>query len=310
MNNSILLLGAGGFIGRRLTSHLQSIGSRVIAMGHALPDHNSTTITTIHGSVADTVLVHKLLLESSTVVYLASVTTPAASAREPGLEVTGNLLPLVRFLEVALEFPSRKLIFISSAGAVYGDGANDAVEAAVLRPRSFYGAGKVAAEAMLHAFALSSGWTTIVIRPTNVYGPGQLPIRGFAVIPTIFQHMLETRTFEIWGDGSVVRDYLYVDDLAQLLGQVIQSSTTNGFSVYNAAAGCAVSVRELVQLCEQASGLPLEINFRPARVIDVPRVVPNTDAVKEVYAWQAATSLTIGLDLTWCWLSQQFHMQK
>jgi len=310
MNDSILLLGAGGFIGSRLTLYLQSIGSRVIAMGHALPDRNSPTIATMHGSVEDTVLLRELLRKSSAVVYLASVTTPAVSAREPGLEVTGNLLPLAKFLEVALEFPSRKLIFISSAGAVYGDCANDVVEAMVLRPRSFYGAGKVAAEAMLHAFTLSSGWMTIVVRPTNVYGPGQLPTRGFAIIPTIFQCMLEARSFEIWGDGSVVRDYLYVDDLAQLLGQVIQSSTTNGFSVYNAAAGCAVSVRELVQLCEQVSGLPFEINFRPARGIDVPRVVPNTDAVKKVYTWQATTSLLVGLDLTWCWLSQQSHIQK
>ena len=86
MNDSILLLGAGGFIGSRLTLHLQSIGSRVIAMGHALPDRNSPTIATMHGSVEDTVLLRELLRKSSAVVYLASVTTPAVSAREPGLE--------------------------------------------------------------------------------------------------------------------------------------------------------------------------------------------------------------------------------
>lgn len=302
MSDATLILGGGGFIGRRLSSALQRSGAPVVVMGRGLDDGKSDGLTLRRGSVEDATLLRELLGDCSAVVYLASVTTPSASAREPGLEVTGNLLPLARFLEVAEAVEPRKLVFISSAGAVYGDCADDVPEGAVLRPRSFYGAGKVAAEALLHAFSVNTGWQTIVLRPTNVYGPGQLPMKGFAIVPTIFKHILERRAFEIWGDGSVVRDYLYVDDLTELIALVLATSMP-GFSVYNTASGTAVSVLELLRRCERAAAATISTVFRPSRRVDVPRVVPGTAAVAAAYGWRAATSLPDGLDWTWHWLS-------
>lgn len=301
MRDATLILGGGGFIGKRLVAALQGRGAPTAVLGRGLDDAMSGTLMQRRGSVEDTTLLRELLDACSAVVYLASVTTPSASAREPGLEVTGNLLPLARFLEVAQSIEPRKLIFVSSAGAVYGECADDVSESAALRPRSFYGAGKAASEALLHAFAVNNHWPTVILRPTNVYGPGQLPMKGFAVIPTIFRYMLERRAFEIWGDGSIVRDYLFVDDLAELSMRVLGSPAA-AFSVYNVGSGMAVSVLELVRLCEQAAGESIKIILRPARKVDVPRVVPCTTAVAAAYDWRAATGLNAGLDLTWRWL--------
>lgn len=301
MRDATLIIGGGGFIGKRLNAALRRAGRPVAVLGHGLEDAVSTDFVQRRGSVEDTGLLRELLEISTRVVYLASVTTPSTSAREPGLEISGNLLPLARFLEVAQTLAPRKLVFISSAGAVYGDNADGVAEDVALRPRSFYGAGKAAAEAMLHAFAVNSGWPTIVLRPTNVYGPGQLPVKGFAIVPTIFRYLLEQREFEIWGDGSVVRDYLLADDLCTLIERVI-SADAQGYRVYNAGSGTAVSVLELIGHCEQAAGRKLETTLRPARSVDVPRAIPDISAVVQTYGWRAATPLSTGLRETWQWL--------
>jgi len=289
MRNATLIIGGGGFIGKRLSAALRGAGQPVAVLGHGLEDAVSTDFVQRRGSVEDAGLLRELLDLSASVVYLASVTTPSASAREPGLEVTGNLLPLARFLEIAQSAEARKLVFISSAGAVYGDNVDGVAETVALRPRSFYGAGKAAAEALLHAFAVNTGWPTVALRPTNVYGPGQLPIKGFAIVPTIFRHLLEQRVFEIWGDGSVVRDYLFADDLCALISRVVHDHA-QGYSVYNAGSGTAVSVLELIRYCEQAAGVKLETTMRPARSVDVPRAIPDIGAVTKAYDWRAATS--------------------
>jgi UDP-glucose 4-epimerase len=308
MRNTTLILGGGGFIGKRLSAMLRHSGQSVAVLGRGLEDAVSSNFVQRRGSVEDAGLLRELLDASACVVYLASITTPGASAREPGLEVTGNLLPLVRFLEIAQNVEPRKLVFISSAGAVYGDSADGTAENVALRPRSFYGAGKAAAEALLHAFTVNSGWSTVVLRPTNVYGPGQLPIKGFAIVPTIFRYLLEHRVFEIWGDGSVVRDYLFVDDLCALICRIV-AGNTHAYSVYNAGSGTAVSILELVRLCEQAAGMKLETTLRPARAVDVPRAIPNIDAVAKAYDWHAPTSLGNGLSQTWQWLRTTFPSQ-
>ena len=306
MRNATLILGAGGFIGKRLSSMLRRSGQPLALLGRGLEDSVSADFVQRRGSVEDAGLLRELLEMSSCVAYLASVTTPSASAREPGLEVTGNLLPLARFLEIAQSVAPRKLVFISSAGAVYGDCADGVSENVPVRPRSFYGAGKAAAEAMLHAFTINSAWSTVVLRPTNVYGPGQLPIKGFAIVPTIFRHLRDRSVFEIWGDGSVVRDYLFVDDLCALVASLVNGDA-HGYSVYNAGSGTAVSILELVRLCEHAAGMKLRTTLRPGRAVDVPRAIPNVDAIARDYDWKAATALHAGLAQTWQWLHTTFH---
>lgn len=298
----VLVLGAKGFIGSAVARGLAHHGSQVEGLGRGTPPASIPGVTFIRGSIEDGGLLRDAIARCTHIVYAASVTTPGTSARDPALEVSGNLLPLARVLECASEFDRRHIVYLSSGGTVYGDRAGGASEDAPLRPRSYYGAGKVAAEALLHACAASTGWSATVLRPTNLYGPGQPTARGFAIIPTLFERALDGGHFQIWGDGSAVRDYCYIDDLVEAIVASLLHAPRDDFAVYNVASGCAVSVLELAAACERACRRPIAIEFQPPRGVDVQHVSPLADAMAGATGWRARVDLEEGLANTWNWL--------
>lgn len=297
----VLVLGSAGFIGSALCARLAGLGRPVLALGRSEPTRADGRITHMRGSIEDKELLREAISACRTVVYAASISTPATSAADPGLEIIGNLLPLSRVLECASEFPGRHLIYLSSGGTIYGDQATAAREDFPLRPRSYYGAGKAAAEAFLHACVATSDWTAVSLRPSNLYGPGQPVSKGFAIVPTLFDRAIDGKTFQIWGDGSIVRDYCYIDDLTRAILAASTTPPSEQFSVYNVASGRTTSILELVEACELASGRRITTEFRPARGVDVPSVSPRANAIRIALGWSAETDLETGLRQTWEW---------
>ncbi|HOX72954.1 MAG TPA: NAD-dependent epimerase/dehydratase family protein [Dokdonella sp.] len=301
---SVLVLGSAGFIGSPLCRQLARLGYAVHALGRSERTESSAGITRIRGSIEDRRLLREALAACATVVYAAATTTPGTSAGDPSLEVIGNLLPLSRLLECAADFPQRRIVYLSSGGTIYGDDASGAVESRVLRPRSYYGAGKVAAEALLHACVSTSDWTAVSLRPSNLYGPGQRVTRGFAIVPTLFDRAADGEEFQIWGDGSTVRDYCYLDDLIDAIVLALPVPAADPFTVYNVASGQTASILELIGACELASGRKIRVRHLPARGFDVACVSPSHRAITEDLGWKARTDLATGLQRTWDWRQQ------
>lgn len=306
----ILVLGSAGFIGSALCRRLDAMGRLVYALGRAERTGVDGQVTHVRGSIEDRQLIRDALDRCQTVVYAASVTTPATSSGDPALEVLGNLLPLSRLLECAGEFPGRRIIYLSSGGTIYGDAGEQATESTPLRPRSYYGAGKVAAEALLHACACTSDWSIISLRPSNLYGPGQRVTKGFAIVPTLFDRANDGQTFEVWGDGSIVRDYCYIDDLVEAIILAIEAEASETFRVYNVASGATASILQLVEACIQASGKPIRTSFKPARGVDVARVSPRAERIASELGWKARVDLATGLQRTWSWHQQGNQQNK
>jgi UDP-glucose 4-epimerase len=302
---SVLVLGSAGFIGSAICAHLSGIGNPVIALGRSESDRRDGNVTHIRGSIEDRQLLRDALTRCKSVVYAAALTTPGTSANDPALEVLGNLLPLSRLLECAPEFPERRLIYLSSGGAVYGDSTGDVRESNTLRPRSYYGAGKAAAEAFLHACVASSTWSSVVLRPSNLYGPGQRVTKGFAIVPTLFDRAVDGGTFQIWGDGATIRDYCYIDDLSDAVVSALFKPLPQAFNVYNVASGQTASILELVEACKLASGRPIRTEFRPARGVDVTRVSPDPGRILDELGWKAQVDIADGLQRTWQWHRSQ-----
>ena len=298
---SVLVLGSAGFIGSALCTHLARQGHHVHALGRSQADGNQAGITHMRGSIEDRHLLRDALGKCNRVVYAASMTTPGVSARDPSLEVLGNLLPLTRLLECAAEFPGRRIVYLSSGGAIYGDEAANAVESGPLRPRSYYGAGKAAAEAFLHACVATGDCSAVILRPSNLYGPGQRVTKGFAIVPTMFDRASDGKAFQIWGDGSTVRDYCYIDDLVEAVTAALFSPLQRQVNVYNVSSGQTASILELIDACQIASGRSINVEFKPARGVDVACVSPSHQLIADELGWTAHVDLASGLRRTWAW---------
>lgn len=297
----VLVLGSAGFIGTALCTRLAYLGRPVIALGRSEHSASEGNITYLRGSIEDKHLLREAIAACRTVVYVASISTPATSASDPALEVIGNLLPLSLVLECAADFPGRHFVYLSSGGTIYGDRAAGASEDFPLRPRSYYGAGKAAAEALLHACVATSDWSAVSLRPSNLYGPGQPVSKGFAIVPTLFDRASDGKPFQIWGDGSNIRDYCHIDDLVRAIIAASVVTSNDRFRVYNVASGQPTSILELVKACEQASDRHIEIELLPARGIDVASVSPSARAIEKDLDWSAEIELATGLRQTWQW---------
>jgi UDP-glucose 4-epimerase len=308
VDEPILILGAGGFIGRQLALHLAQCDEHVIAVGRRpfRTDHaNIETVLAEPRSAEDFV---PLLERSRAVIHLASGSTPGSTAGRPLDEAHHNLIPIIGLLQALQDVPDRTLTFVSSAGTLYGDTDGAASrETDPLRPRSYHGAGKVAAEAFIHAWCSQFSAAATVLRPSNVYGPGQTERHSFGIVPTAFGKLLRGEALTVWGDGSAVRDFLYIDDFVNLCRKVVLSRMPTGLRIANAASGSGTSLNTLFANIENVSGRSLPRHYDASRHVDVARVVIDPTDARALFDWEPSTTLEDGLQRTWQWFSTTPH---
>ncbi|MBE0627724.1 MAG: NAD-dependent epimerase/dehydratase family protein [Burkholderiales bacterium] len=305
MSAGILMLGAGGFLGSALARRLSRDGCRVYrVMRQPAPPFGQND--SVHpGDISDVALMRELLTRCNTVFHLASATTPGSSARQPSLEAEFNLLPTLRFLDVMQDFPGRRLIFVSSGGALYGNPAIEpAPETHPTTALSYHGAGKIALETFLLTFSRLTGTGLTVLRPSNLYGPAQSLKSGFGLVRTMLQHVKQGTTMQIWGDGETVRDFLYIDDMVQACCQVRAQGDAVG-EVFNVGAGNGHSINQIRQLAEKITGRAIDVIYQPQRQVDVTHIVLDCSRIRSKLGWSPAVPLEEGLAITWQWLQSQ-----
>lgn len=300
---NVLLLGAGGFIGRHLARYLATNGCNVIAATRTSVVFDHPRIHGVVGEWDNAAQFARWLQECTIVIHAATSSTPGSSDARPQLD--GNLRTTLGMIEALQETPSCRVLYFSSGGTLYGDRTTPAIETDPLRPRSYHGAGKVAAEQFLHAWATQYEGHVTVLRPSNVYGPGQPARAGFGIIPTAFECALRGWPIRIWGDGSSIRDYLYIDDLVALCAAILNADPPPGMQVYNAASGEAVRLDTLFDRIETITGQQLVCNHEPARRVDVHSIVTDASAARAAFGWAPGISLDSGLQRTWQWFQAE-----
>jgi len=305
VTTDILLLGGGGFIGSALARQLGNQGHRVHILSKNCTTRMDTTHVCIHpGSLDNQSILENCLQVCGIVVHLASCTTPGTSSRNPACEAELNLAPTLRSLEILSRYPDKRLIFISSGGTLYGNPASiPAHEEMRLQPLSYHGAGKVALESFITAFAHLNRYPVTIVRPANIYGPGQ-PLRsGFGFIRTVLEHLLKGTELEIWGDGeSIIRDFLHIDDMiAALIGlmEIKPQHTT-----YNVGSATGYSLNQVIDIATAISGRQPRVDYRPARQVDVHEIVLDTRRIRQETGWHPSISLEKGMRSTWEWLTR------
>lgn len=301
----VLVIGGCGFIGSHVVDCLLQGGVEVRVLDRRPEAFRPPLpgVDYVMGDFADTAQVFEALAGMDAVVHLASTTVPATSNLDPVADISGNLIPLVRLLEVMRSAGVRKMIYLSSGGTVYGVPQTDPVsESHPLNPISSYGIVKIAIENYLFMEQALHGLQPVVLRASNPYGPrqGHTGIQG--LIGTHLWRLARNEQIEVWGDGSVVRDFLHVKDLAALCLRALQADVTG---IFNAGSGEGASVAEVVdKICATVGGdvTPL---YKPGRNFDVPRVVLDVTKAEAELGWQRQISLEAGLAETWAWVQAQ-----
>jgi UDP-glucose 4-epimerase len=231
--------------------------------------------------------------------------TTAACSRS---EVQLSLLPLLELLDDVDWVGVDHVVFLSSAGAVYGPGHEAVDESVVPRPTSNYGAGKLAAEAFLAAAATRHGFALTVLRASNIYGPGQ-PVRaGFGVVPAIYLALSTGLPFEMWPGSDVRKDYLYIDDFIDALLRVLlgEPPKAGEVRVLNVASGYCASVPEIFDLSTRLRAWRPSAVQRIAGRIQRGRIIaPDAQRFRSLYGWQPRYDLLTGLKATFDWLDEQ-----
>ena len=305
-----LLVGGAGFIGEALARALLLTGERSVcilgrqaAPGRALPQGVRYVGATGQGS--DSVL-GQLLDEADEVVDLAYATVPKTSFDDPVHDVLANLPFSVALLKMASERPLLRFILVSSGGTVYGNPQYLPIdEHHPTVPLSPYGITKLALENYGLMYHRLAGLPLTVVRPSNPYGPGQAGFMGQGFIGTAIRAARESLPLQIFGERGTVRDYIYVDDLAE----AIVAALTHGQpgAIYNAGSGIGhdnVQVLDRLQGLVQQAGLSLSVTHAPARPFDVAANVLSVARLTYETGWRPRTDLMDGLNRTWAAASE------
>ena len=288
----VIVTGGNGFIGRHIVRRLKAAGNCEIV----IVDKETTgaAIPTMCGSFGDRTFMKSVLHEHDMVLHLACSTIPATSEKDRKSDIGDNIAGSVELLEACVERRIARLIFMSSGGTVYGKhGADGARENSPTNPVSSHGVMKLAIEKYIAVFRALYGLPYVIIRASNPYGWTFERKKNQGIIDVALRKALKNETITIWGDGSVVRDFIYIDDLTEALYKIVKSDLTD--EIINVGTGTGVSVNRILSAIEQTIGRTLQKEYVPERGFDVSSNVLNVQKVLTKLGWSPTTTIEEGI---------------
>jgi UDP-glucose 4-epimerase len=236
-----------------------------------------------------------------TVFHLLATTDPRTSNDDPVHDIETNLAATVRLLELARKSHVKKIVFASSGGTVYGVPATVPIsEHHATRPICSYGIHKLAIEQYLRLYHRLHGLDYCVLRISNAFGERQRPNASQGAVTVFLHKALSGEPIDIWGDGSAVRDYLYVGDVARAF--CLGARHIGPPHIFNIGSGRGRSVNDLISSIEALLGRPMSKRYLPSRPFDVPVNVLDISLAAMHLDWSPQHSFEEGLTRTLKWL--------
>ena len=233
--------------------------------------------------------------------HLVATTLPKTSNDDPVHDLETNLVATVRFLDLARQHRLKKITFASSGGTVYGVPTRVPIpEHHETRPVCSYGIHKLAIEQYLHLFHHLHDLDYCVLRVSNAFGERQRPTVSQGVVAAFLDKALRGEEIVIWGDGSVVRDYVYAKDVARAF--CLAARHSGAPRIFNIGSGRGVSVNELISSIEALLGRSVERRYLPGRPFDVSVNVLDTSLAADHLNWRPQHTFRDGLRQTLEWL--------
>ena len=294
-----LVLGGKGFIGSHLIDALLRRGFAVRAFDRAniKPLNDTATaarVEWVDGDFTSEADVASVLKGCDVVYHLVSTTLPQSSNADPVFDVETNVAGSLRMLTHAVKEGVKKVVFISSGGTVYGIPKTVPIgEDHSTDPICSYGITKLAVEKYLHLFKVLHGLDYTVLRLSNPFGERQRIQAAQGAVAVFMGKVLRGEKIEIWGDGSVVRDYIYIGDAVSAM--VLAANYVGDECVFNIGSGVGVSLKDIVKGIEEVTGKKANVTYTAARAFDVPVSVLDTTRARRALDWAPTTPFTEAL---------------
>lgn len=307
---NILILGAGGFIGTNLTlAYLKNNideNNHITVYDYQLEYFEQIrkcqfkTIDYREGTFDDNTDFDSLVKDMDIVYHMISTTIPATSNQHITDELYANVIVTTKMLDACVRQNVKKIVFISSGGAVYGKECQMPLkEITATNPISSYGIQKITIEKLLYLYEYLYGLDYRIIRLANPYGPYQRPNGGLGVVTTFVYRAMNNEPIVVYGDGSVVRDFIYIDDAVDAILNIVNGegydSKGEKHKTFNVGSGKGISVNQVIECINEMLNVNVEIQYREGRKSDVPVNYLDISLYEEIYGKMIKNSLSDGI---------------
>lgn len=302
--SKIILLGGASFIGTNLAIKLSENEENEItvvdkdwAFFKSLRELNLKNISYVKSNFENNTEFDKLLQGQEVVYHLISTTVPTTSNTHISQEINANVIMTSNLLEACVRCKVKKVIFISSGGTVYGKEVNcPLTEDTPTYPISSYGLQKITIEKLIYLYHYMYNLDYRIIRIANPYGPYQRPNGILGAVTTFTYKALRGEEITVFGDGSVIRDFIYIDDAVEAILKIADGNKK--YKTFNLGCGYGTSIKQLLDVIASTLNLKLNIYYKEGRKVDVPINYLDITRYEECYGKLNPISLEEGIKKT------------
>ncbi|WP_252237127.1 NAD-dependent epimerase/dehydratase family protein [Clostridium sp. ZBS17] len=286
MKKKCILFGGAGFIGKNLALSLKAQGYDItlydLYIKKAFSSEDLQKIRTIEKDFFNDDDLEKSIAGNDVIIHLISSVNPAKSMIEPSKCYNNDLVKTIELLDAARKNNIKKVVFISSGGTVYGNHeANSYSEDMPNNPINHYGIMKLAIEKIMLMYNQLYNMNNVILRVSNPYGKGQNPNNNLGAISVFTQKILDGNTIQIYGDGEIVRDYIYIDDVVDSIEKAIMYKVNNDIvPIFNVGSGIGTTLNQLLTYISSILDKKYKVEYVSSRGIDVHRSVLNMEKSK------------------------------
>jgi UDP-glucose 4-epimerase len=301
-----LVLGGNGFLGSHIAEALvhKNYTERVLdSFNHGMKNLDSIgdNIEIIKGDFFQESDLITSMSDVDFVFHYISTTNAVTSLNNPRYDVETNVIGSIKMLEIALKCGVKKIIFPSSGGTIYGEPTSIPIsENAPTNPLNPYAISKLAIEKYLNYFFHQCGMDYVVLRYSNPYGERQNPFGNQGVIPIFLNKIKNNEVPTIFGNGSAIRDYIYIQDALDATLALFNKKCDE--KIFNVGSGRGNSINDLISIMSEVTGKEIRPIYANDNGFYIKKIILDISKIKNITGWSPKTDMFEGIEKTWNWI--------
>lgn len=282
----LLFLGGAGFLGSNIIkTTLQKGSAKVFVLEPSFANVSrldGEDVQIYRGELSDIDFVQSIIEANQidTVVHLVATIIPGSTFEDYKREYQHVIFPTIELMQICAQRHIR-FVYFSSGGTVYGNRTDMTPfkETDAMAPISYYGWSKQMMENSILYVHRTTGLKYLIVRPSNPYGHGQNIHAKQGLVAVALGKILAGEPITVWGDGSNVRDYIYIDDLCEAVVQLLEKEVCN--TTINIGSGQGASINDIINVLKEVVSEEVKVDYQPARSVDVSHMILDTTRLQQ-----------------------------